>query len=315
MILMEPELEGRIEQSLDSNIGLRNLRRSNILSIVKAGGKPNPDEVHSCGYFGSGQLGAIFDFGVRTDSGWGYQVAKIATYAGDPWLQGTLENVGRFISYEQFAPAFANEAAAMLAFRGNILVPEIYDFGVIETADNKRRPFIIMEEVLGRRILDEKNPPGQEERAKIIYQYLNFLNDIHAKGLVGVKDSGVQVQKELVLIDGNPSRIKVLDLGGVKLQSPQTTPVTDLQILGEGLFDDRARAHIAKLGDSVVVTPEFDEGLRNMRFTSASEASDVILKTYPQFGPELNEVHKLSKPEGLPFKQNLVRGLMEKRKI
>lgn len=313
---MEPELEGRIEQSLDSNIGLRNVRRGNILSILKAGGEPSPDDVHECGYFGSGQCGAIFDFGIKTDSGWGYQVAKIATYAGDPWLQEAIDNVGRFTLYEQAAPIFAHEAAAMLAVRGDILAPEIYDFGVIDSASDKRRPFIIMEEVLGRQLLDKKNPLTLEERAKIVYQYLSFLDGIHAKGLAGAKDSGLHVQKELVLLNRKPSRIKVLDIAGIKPKSPQNTVFADLKVLAGGLFDERVIAHVAKLGEVVVVvTPEFDEGLKNMKFASASEASAVILKKYPQFEQELNEVHKLSKPEGLPFKPNLVKDLMERRKI
>lgn len=322
MIPMEPELEGRIEQSLDSDLLLRNQRRKSLIAIIKAGGIPNGSEVYNCNYYGAGQFGAIFSFGVKEDPSRFslYQVAKVGTYTNDPWLRTGNPKLDalnvRFNSLDDLLDVFSREAAALLAVRGNILAPEIYDFGIIESL-GKKRPFIVMEEVLGRRIYDAKSPPSQEERAKIVYQYLSFLGDIHANGLVGLKDSGNKVLTELVLLNENPPRIKVLDFGNIKSQSPQYTPIADLQILREGLFNDGEReiAHTTKLGNTIVVTPEFDEGLKKMKFASAPEAMNAILNTYPQFEQELNDVNKLSKPEGLPFKPNLVKGLMERRKI
>jgi hypothetical protein len=247
-------------------------------------------------------------------------VGKVASYEGDPW-------VGSFgaLNYEEVAPNYVHEAAALLYLRGNPLVPKISDFGTFTKIDGKKRPFIVMEPVVGKTVSFESKKVtdltlDQEERSFLVYYYLRFLIEAHRKGFV-IPDR--KISKEVVLTDrfGDHRKAMILDFGSFQQASDKFKPDHDLNAIKEEFFGQGniiakgIKERVSREGDDFIFSQEFDNWLQNGELGTGDEGIKILEKDYPMFAQSYEKTMELLKPEGLPYKPDVVQKLMEKRAV
>lgn len=294
------------------------LSSEEALSRIKSSETFSTPTVSDCGFLGVGHLGSGFTFRLK-DKPDDWKVLKVATYYNDPWLDPEKHVAVGTTGPITAIPSFAREVSALLRFQNLPPAPKLYDFGVLHI-QGKDRPFIVEEEIIGKTLADEENPLRQEERARLIFQYLLQLNYLHNRGFV-MPDNHI-FSEVVYLRDTKPPSIKIFDFELIQPADTDYQPKGDLDRLKDDLYDTgnintkRLHERLALIGESIV-TKEFDEKFAHGEIKTAGAGLLPIAQEYPQVAEEIGENWyrlKGSKP-ALSYNPGLVQKLMQSRHI